>query len=160
MFFRGEVDKYTWRELGSSFVPSDILAAFLAAQLEYVEQMHARKRYFYNLYRDSLASMEQGGLLQLPRISPHCESNHQSFSVLLNDAPTRAALLAHLGKKGICALPGRRPLHESSLARKYGYRQGMLPVTEDVSRRVLQLPLYYDLSEAEVMQVTQVMTSF
>ena len=159
-FFRGEVDKYTWRDLGSSFVPSDLLAAFLAAQLEHVEQIHARKRYLSTLYVDSLAPLAQRELLQLPEISTKCSSNHHSVSVRVNETRTRDALLAELDNKGITALPGRNPLHDSSLARQFGYRPGMLPVTENVSRRILRLPLYYDLSEAEVTRVTEAIAAF
>ncbi len=147
-FFRGEVDKYTWVDVGSSYVLSEILAAFLYGQLEHLEAISARRREIYEYYWEHLAPLEQAGTLRLPRIPPECQSNYHLFYILAPDEPVRDALLAHLKSQGIHAVFHYVPLHTSPMGRTFGYREGDLPVTEDLAGRLARLPMYYDLRVA------------
>jgi dTDP-4-amino-4,6-dideoxygalactose transaminase len=159
-FFRGQVDKYTWVDVGSSYVPSEICSAFLYAQLEQMEPISERRRAIYYRYQDGLASLEHEGLLRLPRIPADCDSNYHLFHILLADTETRDGLMAHLRQKGILAVFHYVPLHSSPMGQKFGYREGDLPVTESVSRRLLRLPFYHDLTEDEQARVVAEIRTF
>src|SRR5439155_10801982 len=104
-------------------------------------------------YLDALAPLEGDGLLRLPYVPEECASNHHLFYVLLPDRPARDALMTHLRQRGILAVFHYIPLHSSPMGQKLGYAEGQLPVTEDLSRRLLRLPLFYDLTEAEQDEV-------
>jgi dTDP-4-amino-4,6-dideoxygalactose transaminase len=159
-FFRGQVDKYTWADVGSSYVPSDLLAAFLAAQLEHVQEIQAQKRSLYELYAETLSPLAQRGLIQVQAMPPDCQTNHHGFFILVESGQVRKALLAHLSSKGISAVFHFSPLHESVMGRRLGYESGMLPVTEEVSRRIVRLPFYHELSADQVLQVTRAIDAF
>ena len=148
-FFRGEVDKYTWVDVGSSYVPSEIACAFLHGQLEMLEPIAVRRQAIYQFYARRLAPLEGKGLVQLPCIPEGCASNYHLFYILVNDAPTRDALLAHLKSRGIGAVFHYVPLHTSPMGRKFGYCEGDLPVTEDRSARLIRLPFFYDITREE-----------
>ena len=152
-FFRGEVDRYTWQDLGSSWVPSEILAAFLWAQLEHCDAILARRRALWARYAEALAPLEQAGHLTLGRVPVECEASGHLFYVLLEDEPTRARLIAHLKARGILAVFHYVPLHSAPAGRRWGRAHGSLAVTERSSERLLRLPLYVDLSEAEQDEV-------
>jgi len=159
-FFRGEVDKYTWVDVGSSYVPSEICCAFLYAQLEMLDAISARRRTIYERYFQYLQPLETQGLLRLPRIPEVCTSNYHIFYILLSDMQTRDALMASLKQHGIQAVFHYIPLHSSPMGQKFGYREGDLPVTEDLSGRLLRLPLYCDITEEEQVRVVQHITTF
>ncbi len=144
-FFRGEVDKYTWVDVGSSYVMAEILAAFLYGQLEHLDDILARRREIYEYYATHLRPLEEAGHLRLPRIPPECQSNYHLFFILAPDKPTRDALLTHLKSEGIHAVFHYVPLHTSPMGRTFGYGEGDLPVTEDLAGRLLRLPLFYEL---------------
>lgn len=146
-FFRGLVDKYTWVDIGSSYVPSEIASAFLFGQLELLDEIAERRRRIYQFYRQQLKPLEGEGLLQLPAVSEDCDSNYHMLYVLLPDLETRDGLLDHLREDGIQAVFHYVPLHSSPMGKTFGYRDGDLPVTEGVSRRLLRLPFYYEISE-------------
>jgi dTDP-4-amino-4,6-dideoxygalactose transaminase len=152
-FLRGQVDKYTWVDVGSSYVPSEICSAFLFAQLEMMEEISVRRREHYQFYRRSLKPLESEGLLRLPRIPEECESNSHLFWVILPDVATRDALMAHLKSHGILAVFHYVPLHTSPMGTKLGYAAGELPVTEDLSQRLLRLPLFYDITQEQQREV-------
>ncbi len=159
-FLRGMVDKYTWVDVGSSYVPSEISCAFLYAQLELLESIAQRRRAIYDFYRDHLAPLEERGLLQLPKIPEGCESNDHMFFVVLPDAGTRDALIAHLKEHDILSVFHYVPLHTAPVGSKFGYRAGDLPVTEDLSARLVRLPFYCELSETEQMEVVSRIKDF
>jgi dTDP-4-amino-4,6-dideoxygalactose transaminase len=159
-FFRGAVDKYTWVDVGSSYVPSEICSAFLFAQLEMLDAISERRRAVYEAYERALRPLEEAGLLRLPRITSNCDSNYHLFYVLLPDAAARDALMAHLRQQGILAVFHYVPLHSSPMGQRFGYREGQLPVTEDVSRRLLRLPLYYTLTAEEQGRVVTEVKAF
>lgn len=159
-FFRGEVDKYTWVDTGSSYAPSDLLAAFLYAQLEHVSEITNRRRAVYQYYTQQLEPLEQRGLLTLPHVPADCGSNFTSFHVLTTDQATRSKLIEHLKDKGILAVFHYVPLHTSPMGARLGYAAGDLPVTESVSDRVLRLPLYYELGTDERAEVVREIFAF
>lgn len=152
-FFRGQVAKYTWVDIGSSYVPSEICSAFLCAQLEMLDAISERRRKIYQFYYDLLKPLEADGLLRLPRVSEDCVSNYHMFYLLLPEMATRDGLMDHLKRNGIYAVFHYVPLHSSPMGRKFGYRQGDLPITEELSGRLLRLPLFYDITEEEQAEV-------
>jgi len=154
-FFRGEVDKYTWVDIGSSFLPSEITCAFLLAQLEALESIGQRRREIYEMYRCRLEPLALQGLLRLPHIPDECIPNHHMFYILLTDAATRDDLLDSLRSEDISAVFHYVPLHNSPMGQQQGYRAGQFPVTEDLSSRLLRLPFYCDLAAFDQERVTQ-----
>ncbi|MFI5460829.1 MAG: DegT/DnrJ/EryC1/StrS family aminotransferase, partial [Isosphaerales bacterium] len=152
-FFRGQVDKYTWVDVGSSYVPSEICSAFLYAQLEMMDEITEVRRRSYDYYQQQLSPLEEEGLLRLPHIPADCESNHHLFYIILPHQAARDALINHLRRHQVLAVFHYVPLHSSPMGRTYGYREGDLPVTEDMSRRLVRLPLYYEITLGEQARV-------
>ena len=159
-FFRGEVDKYTWVDIGSSYVPSEICSAFLCAQLELLDAINQKRQQIYEFYRASLAPLEAEGLLRLPLVPENCRSNSHLFYILVRDLETRQALLEHLRRQGILAVFHYVPLHTSPMGQVYGCREGSLPVTEDLSARLVRLPFYHEITEAEQEDVVKQVACF
>jgi dTDP-4-amino-4,6-dideoxygalactose transaminase len=159
-FFRGLVDKYTWVDIGSSYVPSELCCAFLYAQLEMMPAISERRHNIYELYADHLMHLEADGLLRLPRIPDACQSNYHAFYILLQDVRLRDALLAYLQHNGIHAVFHYVPLHISPIGQRLGYSEGDLPVTEELSERLLRLPLYHDITEEEQARVIEMTSNF
>ncbi len=159
-FFRGQVDKYTWVDVGSSYVPSEICSAFLYAQLEMLDAISERRRRIYQFYRKHLKPLEAEGLLRLPVTPEDCEGNYHLFYILLPDHPTRDSLLEHLNHHGIHAVFHYVPLHSSPMGQTFGYHEGDLPVTEELSARLLRLPMYYEITEEEQQRVVDKIGSF
>jgi len=159
-FFRGEVDKYTWVDIGSSFLPSDILAAFLYAQLENMEQINRRREAIFDYYYKALIPLVNDGKLRLPYVSSECESNSHLFYIILNDENTRNELMDYLKSKGILAVFHYIPLHLSQVGRSMGYTDGQLPITEDMSGRLLRLPFYHDMTKDNQAEVVDTIKDF
>lgn len=159
-FFRGEVDKYTWVDIGSSYVLSDILAAFLYAQLEKMEEINQRRQAIFDRYYRSLMPLTNDGLLRLPTISYDTQSNSHLFYIIAKDRKTRDEVMGHFKKDGIHSVFHYLPLHLSPVGRSMGYAEGQLPVTESLSDRLLRLPFYYDLTPAEQTQVIESIKKF
>jgi dTDP-4-amino-4,6-dideoxygalactose transaminase len=149
------VDKYTWVDIGSSYVPSEICSAFLWGQLEQLDLIAQRRRAIYERYRDGLAQMEQEGLLRLPRIPENCRTNFHMFYVLFPNEGLRNAMIEHLRKKGVLAVFHYVPLHTAPMGKKLGYKEGDLPITEDLSSRLLRLPCYHELGEDNQLSVIE-----
>jgi dTDP-4-amino-4,6-dideoxygalactose transaminase len=159
-FFRGEVDKYTWVDIGSSYVPSEIACAFLYGQLEMLDPISERRREIYQFYRRQLKPLEAEGLLRLPCPPEDCESNYHMFYILLSDRQTRDALMDHLKQQRILAVFHYIPLHSSPMGRKFGFREGDLPVTEDLGGRLLRLPLFFEIKDEEQTRVVEAISEF
>ena len=159
-FFRGQVDKYSWVDLGSSYLPSDTLAAYLFGQLEQREVIQALRRRVWETYAFRLASWAAERGVRLPVTPAHCEQPFHMFSLLLPSFAARQALIAHLKTRGITAVFHYLPLHLSAMGRKLGGRPGDCPVTEDVSDRLLRLPFYKDLSEGDQERVIEAILAF
>lgn len=157
-FFRGEVDKYTWVDIGSSYVPSEIACAFLYAQLEMLDPIAERRKAIYKQYRTLLRPLEVQGLLKLPNKPEDCKSNYHMFYILLPDMETRDALMAHLKRQNILAVFHFIPLHSSPMGKKFGYADGDFPITEQLSGRLLRLPFFYEMTEEEQEYVVQCIT--
>ncbi len=159
-FFRGEVDKYTWVDTGSSYLPSDILAAFLYAQLENMEKINDRREKIFANYYKSLMPLVNDGKLRLPYISGACHSNNHLFYIILENEKTRNDLMDFLKERGILAVFHYLPLHISPMGQMMGGKKGQLPVTEEMSNRLLRLPFYYELRKNEQAVVVDTIKEF
>lgn len=159
-FFRGQVDKYTWVDVGSSYVPSEIVSAFLYAQLEMMDAITERRRQLYQAYRFQLADLEKAGLLKMPTVPEECSSNYHMFYIVLPTTELRNGLMAYLQQQRILAVFHYVPLHTSPIGRSYGYTDGSLPVTEELSARLLRLPFYYEMTDAEQTRVARAVRQY
>ncbi len=159
-FFRGQVDKYTWVDIGSSYLPSDLLAAFLLAQLEGRHEIQRKRRRIWEYYRQHLEGWAQDRAVRLPVVPPECEQAYHMFYLILPSLQHRQALIAHLKEQGILSVFHYVPLHSSEMGRKCAAREMQCPVTDDISVRLLRLPFYNDLTEAELARVVAAVTAF
>ncbi|MDP3921450.1 MAG: dTDP-4-amino-4,6-dideoxygalactose transaminase [Candidatus Omnitrophota bacterium] len=158
--FRGEVDKYTWQEIGSSYLPSDVLAAFLFAQLEAIDEITRKRKKIYDTYFDSLRFLEKEGKAKLPFVPVDCVPNFHMFYLVLQSENARDELMKDLSTHGITSVFHFIPLHTSPMGRKLGWKDGDLPVTESMSARLLRLPFYNDMLEEEQVYVIEKIRDF
>lgn len=159
-FFRGEIDKYTWVDVGSSYIPAEIVCAFLLAQLKAMDDITARRRNVYRFYLENLSTLEERGWITIPRWPGGCESNFHMFYVLFGDGKTRDDAMAYLRRSAISAVFHYIPLHSSVMGKKFGYAEGDLPLTEDLSARLLRLPFFPEITEAEQSRVIRCLSEF
>ena len=159
-FLRGHVDKYTWTDIGSSFIPSDLLAAVLLSQLEAMDEISRIRREVYERYRLALEPLAGAGHLALPRIPDDCESNHHAFFLRVTDEQTRDRLLGYLNENAIGAVFHYIPLHTAPVGRSLGYRSGMLPVTERESACLVRLPLHARMTVAQAEATAALIARF
>ncbi len=159
-FFRGQVDKYTWVDIGSSYLPSDILAAYLYAQLEARVTIQSKRERIWNFYESKIHDWAQENDIRLPVVPSHCEQTYHMFYLLFPSLEIRQGMIEHLKSKGILSVFHYLPLHLSKMGKKFGGRDGDCPVTEDVSDRLLRLPFYTGLSEDDQSRVVEEMCSF
>jgi dTDP-4-amino-4,6-dideoxygalactose transaminase len=152
-FFRGEVDKYTWVDIGSSYLPSDILAAFLYAQLQAREIIQSKRERIWNYYEDHLRDWAAARAVRLPLVPSHCEQPFHMFYLLLPSLEARQALITYLNTLEINSVFHYLPLHLSSMGRRFGGKSGDCPITEEISDRLLRLPFYNDLTEVDQARV-------
>jgi dTDP-4-amino-4,6-dideoxygalactose transaminase len=146
-FFRGQIDKYTWVDIGSSFLPGEIVAAFLAAQLEEADAITARRLAIWNQYARWAAPMQTQGYIRAPIIAADCRHNAHMFYLLLPSLELRSSFIGQLKEHDINSVFHYLPLHLSPAGRRYGRADGDLPVTSDVSDRLVRLPLWIGLEE-------------
>lgn len=159
-FHRGEVDKYTWVDIGSSFLPGELMSAFLYAQLEQAEKIITARRQIFERYFELLGRLERKGLLRLPAIRDPATSNGHLFYIITRDPGERSELIYFLKKKSILAVFHYVPLHSSPAGSKYGRVSGSMAVTDEVSDRLLRLPLFYEMTSEDVDQVAEAVTEF
>jgi len=159
-FFRGQVDKYTWVNVGSSYLPSEILAAHLFAQLEEREQIQSARRKIWETYYKELGDWAEENNVQMPFVPAHCEQTYHMFYILLPSLEKRQAAIAHLKERGIHAVFHYLPLHLSPMGEKYGGKAGDCPVTERVSDQLLRLPFYTNMTDDEQKAVIQALKEF
>jgi len=159
-FFRGQTDKYTWVDFGSSFLPSDILAAYLFAQLQARNDIQQRRQRIWNRYNSELGAWTRENGVRLPFVGSDCEQPYHMFYLLLPSLASRTALIEHLGKRLIHAVFHYQPLHISDMGKRFGGRPGDCPVTEDVSDRLVRLPFFNGLTEPEQTRVIEGVVSF
>lgn len=146
-FFRGQVDKYSWVDIGSSFLPGELIAAFLYAQMEEAERITARRLALWEAYHRSLIGFEREGAIRRPFIPDACRHNAHMYYILLPDLDSRTTVIEQLKEKGINAVFHYIPLHDSQAGERYGRSSGPLPVTRAMSDRLLRLPLWVGLEE-------------
>jgi dTDP-4-amino-4,6-dideoxygalactose transaminase len=157
-FFRGQVDKYTWVDVGSSFLPSDLLAAFLLAQLEARAEIQERRRQIWTTYADGLGGWAQTHGVRLPTIPAECEQPFHMFYLLFPSLAERQAMIDRLRDRGILSVFHYVPLHLSPMGMRFGGRAGSCPVTEHVADRLLRLPFYTGMTESEQAEVITAVT--
>lgn len=156
-FFRGEVGKYTWIDIGSSYLPSEIIAAFLYAQLEEAQTITKKRQKIFDHYKDQLIPLQEKGLVQLPFSPPECQHNAHMFYLLVSN---RNELIEYLKTKKINSIFHYVPLHTSPMGLKIGYHKGNLPITEDVSSRIIRLPCYFELTRDDQDRVISEIFNF
>ncbi len=160
-FFRGEVDKYTWVDIGSSYLPGELTAAFLHAQLEQAEKLNTRRSQIFNLYYESLRPLENKNHIRLPAIDPTIGSHNGHLFYIITNTPTnRTKLITHLKRRDIHAIFHYIPLHSSPAGKKYGRPGGPLAHTENISECLVRLPLFYEMADADVEIVVDAVTTF
>ena len=159
-FFRGQVDKYSWVDVGSSYLPSEILAALLLTQLEMREAIQERRKAIWHFYADHLRDWAEEQGMRLPVVPEDCDQAYHMFYLLAPSLDSRQSLIAHLRSQGIHSVFHYLPLHTSDMGKKLGGREGDCPVTEAVSDRLLRLPFYYDLTEAYRNRVVEAVRAF
>jgi len=159
-FLRGQVDKYTWVDVGSSFLPSDILAAFLFAQLESRDWIQSRRQRIWKRYEDDLQDWARSHDVGLPAVPEHCQQSYHLFYLVLPSGESRDALIDHLKSQGILSVFHYLPLHLSPMGRQFGGRVGDCPVTEHISERLVRLPFYNDMSDEDQARVIKAVKSF
>jgi dTDP-4-amino-4,6-dideoxygalactose transaminase len=152
-FFRGEVDKYTWQSIGSSFLPSELTAAFLWAQLEQAQSLTQRRLSLWNAYHTALAGFERDGLLRRPIVPAECEHNGHMYYVLLAPGIDRNRVLGHLKAAGVHAVFHYVPLHSAPAGERIGRSAGPLAVTIDLSSRLIRLPMWIGLTAQQQAHV-------
>lgn len=159
-FYRGQIDKYTWVDVGSSFLPSDLLAAYLYAQLESWRSVQDKRKALWTRYDTGLAAWSRENGVGTPHVPAHCDQSYHMYYLLLPSLSVRQRLIEHLKSRGILAVFHYLPLHLSDMGRKLGGTEGQCPVTESVSDRLLRLPFFNDLTEAEQDAVIEAVKEF
>jgi dTDP-4-amino-4,6-dideoxygalactose transaminase len=159
-FFRGQVDKYSWVSLGSSYVLSDLLAAMLLAQLENWQRIQARRRAIWETYLQGLTSWAALKGVRLPIVPTECEQSYHMFYLLLPDLRARTALIQYLRDRGIYSVFHYLPLHLSTMGKALGGKEGDCPVTEQVSDRLVRLPFYNGLTDEQLRLVIDTIMQF
>lgn len=159
-FFRGQVDKYSWVDIGSSYIMSDVLAAFLFGQLEKWKEIQAKRKAIWSLYEQELADWANEHGVRRPVIPAHCEQAYHMYYLLLPSLEARTALIDQLKRKSILSVFHYLPLHLSDMGRKFGGKEGDCPVSQDISDRLLRLPFYNELNEAQQMKVIDAIRAF
>jgi dTDP-4-amino-4,6-dideoxygalactose transaminase len=159
-FFRGQVDKYTWVDIGSSYLPSDILAAFLFAQFEQREKIQNHRKQVWEMYKAALTGWAEDHGVQMPHIPDECGQAYHMFYMLLPNLDLRQKLIMYLRERGIYSVFHYLPLHLSDMGQGYGYKAGDCPVTEDISDRLIRLPFHNALSGNDQEQVIDTILDF
>ncbi len=152
-FFRGQVDKYTWVDVGSSYLPSDVLAALLCSQLEAAASIQSRRSLLWERYHSELANWAADNHVRQPIVPPHCQHPSHLYYLLMPSLAERQGLIAHLRGQGVCSVFHYLPLNVSEMGCRLGGRPGDCPVAEDISDRLIRLPLFTDMTADEQKQV-------
>jgi dTDP-4-amino-4,6-dideoxygalactose transaminase len=159
-FFRGQVDKYTWVDLGSSYLPSDILAAFLYAQLEARDQIQSQRQRVWEYYYDNLQDWAEDNGVRLPTVPDYCEQPYHLFYLLLPSLKERQTFMAHLRTNNVASVFHYLPLHLSRMGQRFGGKAGDCPVTEDISDRLARLPFHNSVTEEDQERVVSLVKQF
>ena len=159
-FFRGEVDKYTWVDIGSSYLPGEMIAAFLMAQFEKVKEITNRRIKIWNNYHKSFKNLEEKGLLRRPIIPKNVEYNGHLYYLILKSLKMRDSIIKYLKKRSILAIFHYIPLHSSPAGKKYGRFIGDMSITNKTTDTIVRLPLFFDMTDSEVKYVVQSVKDF
>ena len=159
-YFRGQVDKYRWMDYGSSYLPSELNAAYLYAQLEARDQIFAKRMEIYNYYHKNLAHLAQEGKIEQPYVPEECSHNAHMYYIKVRDMQVRTRLIAYLREKGICSVFHYVPLHSAPAGQKFGRFSGEDVYTTKESERLLRLPMFYNLDMEDVKYITDTIASF
>lgn len=159
-FFRGQVDKYTWVEAGSSYLPSELNAAYLWAQLQNAEEITSNRMAAWNQYYQELKDLSDSGKIELPCIPKECKHNAHMFYIKAKDLQERTKLIAYLKENGVMAVFHYIPLHTAPAGKKYGIFNGQDMYTTKESERLVRLPLYYGITAEDIDRVTALMYQF
>lgn len=159
-FFRGQVDKYTWVDYGSSYLPSELNAAYLFAQLEQADRIDRHRMAIWDLYYEKLEDLERAGYIERPFVPDHVRHNAHMFYIKVKDLDTRTRLIKHMRDRDICCVFHYIPLHSAKAGRKFGRFAGEDVYTTRESERLLRLPMYYDLSLEEASYVAETLHEF
>jgi len=154
-FFRGQVDKYTWVDVGSSYLPSEVLAGILCAQLENVDKIQKRRGKIWNRYNDELNAWAEENGVGLPQVPSYCEQPYHMFYMILPSLEKRTQFISSLKEKGIMSVFHYLPLNTSEMGMRLGAKPGDCPVTEDISDRLVRLPLFYNMTDDEQTRVIE-----
>ena len=159
-FFRGQVDKYTWVDYGSSYLPSDLNAAYLYAQLEKADEINEKRLKIWNCYNEAFKNLQEAGKLELPTIPDECVHNAHMYYIKLKDLKQRTEFLSYMRENGICSVFHYIPLHSSSAGMRFGTFHGEDKYTTLESERLARLPMYYGLKEADLEYVIKKVLEF
>ena len=160
-YFRGEVDKYTWVDIGSSYLPGELTAAFLYAQLEQAKTINAKRHHIFSLYYEGLLPLAAENCVRLPHINPDIgEHNGHLFYIIVNSHDVQVRLIEYLKERGIYAIFHYIPLHSSPAGKNFGRTDGCMKHTEQLSQRLVRLPLFYEMSEDDVGRVVEAIFEF
>ncbi len=159
-FFRGQIDKYSWVDVGSSYLPSDVLAAFLLAQFEKAEMIQGHRKRVWDFYHASLGGWAERVGARMPSVPAECEQPYHMFYLLMPSLATRQAFIAHLKAHGILSVFHYLPLHLSDMGAKLGGKAGDCPVTEDLSDRLVRLPMFAELSPSDLERIADAIHAF
>ena len=159
-FFRGQVDKYTWVDVGSSYVVSDVLAAFLYGQLEKWEQIQARRRQVWEYYHLHLADWATANGVRQPFVPPHCDQAYHMYYLILPSLEARQGFIKHMKDQGILVVFHYQPLHLSEMGRRFGGEPGTCPVSEMAGDHLLRLPFFNDLTHADQSRIVNAVRGY
>jgi dTDP-4-amino-4,6-dideoxygalactose transaminase len=156
-FQQRRVDKYTWVDIGSSFLPGEITAAFLLAQIQEATRITQKRLESWRRYHELLAPLEKAGNLRRPIVAKGCQHNAHIYYIMLNSLQQRKQTLKRLEKKGVNAVFHYVPLHTSPMGKRYGRSSGQAPITQDISERILRLPLFIGLTAGRQSKVANLL---
>lgn len=159
-FFRGQIDKYTWVDKGSSYLPSDIIGAYLYSVLEVSDKIQTKRKAVWNMYNDAFAELEKQGYVRRPIIPADCTNNAHMYYLLFNDLETRTRFISYLKENGIYAPFHYIPLHSAPAGQKFCRVGSSMEVTNKISDTLVRLPMYYDITDADLHKVIETVLSF
>ena len=159
LFFRGQVDKYTWVDIGSSFLPGELIASYLYAQLEMAEMINTRRVSIYDRYMEAFAELEAAGRVRLPRTPAHCTGNGHMFYLIMDSLADRSAFIAHMRAAGVTTPFHYVPLHSAPAGQRLARTAGSMMVTDRIAETLVRLPMFFDLG-SEVEEVIDIALAY